>query len=383
LIVNGAKYFDSGNTTRRAFFACDWPPAGAAASYTPNRTPFKTMGNQLEQGWMAGGMCPIPAGYQASLKGDTLSGNSNLPIISRGSQGPCATAFYAQDVIDKDPIPCTTLVGYPATHHMPEHPYTSVEPDDIYNQNTLINGVSIIGDTVVFVGSHGFGPACYGIGSDNQADHEQDINGEHYCYDPSNHNHGTHAYPYRMQVWHYPVSELVRVANGECAPWDLRPEWFELTIPFYRADFIGGACAYDEATKRLYVPVYAADGYGSEPGPVIYVYEYDGSAQPPVVIPPTGCATQDAALASINVEANTIITQNPTMPADQQVPPAGMQGVLNIEGWSRPSPNTPADCSVQNAMLQSINAKATDLIAMAGMPQWAVDILTRIVTLSS
>jgi hypothetical protein len=274
-------------------------------------------------------------------------------------------------------------VGYPANHHMPEHPYTSVEPDDVYNQNTLINGVSIIGDTVVFVGSHGFGPACYGIGSDNQGDHEQDINGEHFCYDPANHNHGTHAYPYRLQVWHYPVSELVRVANGECAPWDLRPEWFELTIPFYRADFITGACAYDEATKRLYLSVYSADGYGSEPGPVIYVWEYDGSATAPV--PPTNpCAAQDATLAEINVEANTIIDTNPTKTGTEVVPTWAMQGVFNIEGWSSPYSGGPSDCSVQNSSLAAINAKAKELLARsAEIPTWAVDILTRIDALST
>jgi len=302
LLVNGAKYFDSGNTTRRAFFACDWPPAGAAADYRPNRTPFKALGNELEQGWMAGGMCPIPAGYQAALKGDVLSGNSNLPIISRGSQGPCATSFWAADVRATDPIPCTTLVGYPGQHFMPESPWNSVEPDDIYNQNTLINGVAIVGDTVVFIGSHGYGPACYGIGSANPEDHEQDINGEHFCYDPAVSNHGTHAYPYRIQVWHYPVADLIRVANGECAPWDLRPEWFELTVPFHRSDYVTGPCAFDEATGRLYVSVYAADGYGGEPGPVIYVWQYDGAAAPPVT-PPADCTAEHEALAAIHADA--------------------------------------------------------------------------------
>lgn len=303
IIVNAAKYFDSGNTTRRAFFAADWPPSGAAADYRPNRTPFTTLGNDHEQGWMAGGMCPIPAHYQTALKGDVLTGNSNLPIISRGSSGPAATSFWARDVGAKDPIPCTVLVGYPTGHAMPESPWNSPEPDDVYNQNTLINGMAIVGDTLVFIGSHGYGPACYGIGSSNPEDHEQTINGEFCCYDPAVYNHGTHSYPYRIQIWHYPIADLVKVANGECAPWDLRPEWFELIVPFHRSDYVTGPCAFDEATGRLYLSVYAADGYGGEPGPVIYCWQYDGEATPPPVTPPADCTAEREALAAIHADA--------------------------------------------------------------------------------
>ena len=321
LITSGQNYYDAnGNQIRTAFIA-KWPAASPATAYDSERTPFYTFGD-IQQGLVAGYFTPIPPKWRTLLKGDMLQGNASLPIITRGSAGPCASSFhvadvlaasvkahplaayppthwvsrYAKDLIElwkrqprlaEEPIPITFLVGYPSGHWMPGHPWDNINADDIYGMATQITGMSIIGDTIVFVGSHGYGTPCYGNGtSDPNLAGTVGPDGEIYCYDPTSSAKANHAYPYRLQVWHYPLAQLAEVAAGNADPWSMVPEWFELELPFVREDSIINGCAYDPTTKRFYLNVYGADGYGYEPGPVIYVYEYTGDDPDPPDPPP-------------------------------------------------------------------------------------------------
>jgi hypothetical protein len=161
---------------------------------------------------------------------------------------------------------------------MPGHPWDNPNADDVYNFATIIVGCAIVGDNIVFVGSHGYGAPCYGDGtSDPDA-----ADGVHVCYDPASSSKSNHAYPYRLQLWHYPLSELARVAAGEIEPWSMVPDWFELTVPFKQLTHQCNGCAFDPETNRLYVSMFAADGYGYEPGPIIYAWEFTGGgAEPP------------------------------------------------------------------------------------------------------
>lgn len=288
ILAAGTIYYDSNNDQRRSVIQSAWPPGPPASTYAPSRTAFHAVGSDpYQQGLVAGYFTPIPERHQAALKGDVLMGNASLPIISRGSAGPCATSFYGADVATHDPVPTTLLVGYPNGHWMPDHPYGDVAPDDVYNEMTMITGMSILGETLVFVGSHGYGPACYGNGTADPAlAGTIGADGAIYCYDPTSAYKGCHAYPYRIQVWHYPVADLAAVAAGEQAPWDLDPAWFELVVPFCSPGMQINGCAFDPTTQRFYLNVYNADGYGLEPGPIIYVYAYDDGADPPDLIPP-------------------------------------------------------------------------------------------------
>jgi hypothetical protein len=296
ILISGQTYYDANNSQRFSIAAADWPPVPPASDYHPNRRPFAIVGDTGSQGLVAGYFAPIPEAWQQRLKGNMLMGNSSLPIISRGSAGPCATSFVAEDVLSHDVIATTLLVGYPQGHWMPEHPWDNPNPDEVYNQATMITGMAIVGDTIVFVGSHGYGQSCYGNGTGDPAlAGTPSPDGSHYCFDPTSSAKASHCYPYRVQLWHYPLQDLADVAAGLKAPWDLRPQWFELVLPFVQPSMTINGCAFDPQTNRLFVCAYAADGYGYEPGPVIYAYDYIGES----VAPPVEGCTDPACLQQI------------------------------------------------------------------------------------
>jgi hypothetical protein len=277
ILLSGQVYYDANNIQRYSAALAEWPALPPASNYRPNRTPFRSIGDPGSQGLVAGYFCPVPEAWRERLKGDVLMGQAALPIISRGSAGPCATSFRASDVRDKQQVPTTLLVGYPQGHWMPGHPWDNPNADEVYNFATMITGMAILGDAIVFVGSHGYGVPCYGDGvSDPDA-----ADGVHYCYDPASSSKSNHAYPYRLQVWHYPLEELAAVAAGQKEPWSLVPDWFELEVPFKQLTHQCNGCAFDPETNRFYVSMYASDGYGYEPGPVIYAWEFIAGAEPP------------------------------------------------------------------------------------------------------
>jgi hypothetical protein len=107
---------------------------------------------------------------------------------------------------------------------------------------------------VLFFGSHGTGPYCYGTGAE--------------CSDPINADLGNHAYPYVSQIWAYDVDDLIAVAEGDVEPWQPRPAVWTMEAPLaFTPDWLG--TAYDPATQRIFVVL----GYGS-PGPVPIVQVY-------------------------------------------------------------------------------------------------------------
>lgn len=270
ILLSGQVYYDANNTMRRSVALADWPALPPAPDYRPNRTPFRAIGEPTGQGMVAGYFCPVPEAYQDLFHGDMLMGQASLPVISRGSAGPCATAFWWDDVADKDPVPTTLLVGYPQGHWMPDHPWDSTVADDVYGMATQITGMAILGESLVFVGSHGYGTPCYGDGVSDPAL----ADGVHTCYDPSSSAKANHAYPYRLQIWHYPLAELAAVARGDREPWSLEPSWFSLDVPFIQLTKQVNGCAFDPTTGLFYISVYAADGYGYEPGPIIYAWQF-------------------------------------------------------------------------------------------------------------
>jgi hypothetical protein len=288
IMVQGTVYYDANNIQTRSTFLTNWPPTGTAAEFVSNRTPFRTMQNPGEQGLIAGYGVEIPEAWRERLKGDVLTGQGSLPIITRGSAGPCVYSFKSEDVATLDPVPALMLVGYPSGHWMPGHSWDNPNADPVYNSGTMIQSVTIIGDHIVFCGSHGYGTPCYGNGtSDPALEGQPSGDGSHWCYDPAASAKGNHAYPYRIQCWVYPLEALADVAAGVIAPWDLVPDWFTFEVPFMRPDAAVNGCVFDPTTNRLYLSVYGADGYGYEPGPIIYAYEYLGEVNVPPIEPPT------------------------------------------------------------------------------------------------
>lgn len=315
-IAAGTIYYDAMAEQDVSFLMSEWP---LPTDRPVNRTPWRSAAG-IGEGWIAGPMCMIPERYRAALKGDMISGESGLPIITRQSFGPCAISWHAKDLLTVEDIPTTLLVGYSSDH-------TTLGPwggpaNDLYNESTMITGMQFIGDNLVFIGTHGYGDAHYGIGTSDPALVGLPIPGspynEHYdAYDPTNSNKGCHCYPYRTQVWVYPVADLIAVVEGRKQYHELVPTWFKLNFPifghqYYRPDPTLPAgipnvniCGidYDAERQELHVAAASQDSYGWEPAPIVHVFKVNGVPSfpnprpaldgveplpetPPVVVPP-------------------------------------------------------------------------------------------------
>lgn len=326
LFMMATVYYDAAYVQRRSITASEWP---VTTVRSVSRTPWKTIGSPLKrltenggpvldssgnqiyvqpdrlQGHIAGPMAPIPAKWQTALKGDMLSGQSGLPIISRQCLGPCVFTYWSNDVLTMDQPPATLALGYVDGHGMPGHPWASPTPSDYFNESTAITGIAIVNDDIIFVGTHGYGPACYGKGTNNRSivGTTDPIDGGYWCYDPLLSGKGTHAYPYRAQAWVYPVSAMVEIINGQRLPWDILPtiiklDWLPIyPHPYYATDpdatplLSPIGISYNETTKRLYIGVRAQDGNGYEPGPLVHVFNLgtgsSNSTPTPMPPPPT------------------------------------------------------------------------------------------------
>lgn len=301
IITTGTIYYDANNSQRRSHIVANlplsadtkpttpWRTVGSDLTYTQNGVTVTVPANQL-QGHTAGFMFHIPVEYQAAMKGDLCTGQSALPIISRQSLGPECWAFYSNDLLTKQNVPANFLVGYPMG--FPTLGTWEVTTE-LFGMSTTITGGAIIGDTMLFFGRHGYGPACYGVGvSDQTLAGKPDAQGQMQCYDPTSASKGTHAYPYRGQVWAYPMSYVLNVAAGKAKPWDLIPRWWELEMPFPTPDRGVNGVDYDPVKRRLYVAANMADihcvGEGTvcyEPPALIHVYEVVNAPTPTPVDP--------------------------------------------------------------------------------------------------
>ncbi len=201
---------------------------------------------------LGGYMTPIPPEWRTLLGGPALTGKGCLSIISNNSAGPCATVFDPDLVGVQNPVPGFTLLYYPLAH--PLAPETSM--NELFNLATHMAGIAFPpgSRSVLFFGRQGTGPYCYGIGSE--------------CGDPCDDSHGTHASPYRHQVWAYDANDLLQVRSGTMQCWEVRPY---AVWPLEGMDSSGCAdmegAAYDPETGRLYI----TESYGEEPH--VHVYQ--------------------------------------------------------------------------------------------------------------
>lgn len=208
---------------------------------------------------IGGYMTLIPAEWQALLGAPALTGNCCLSIISNSSAGPAVTAFDPAQVGVVNPIPGETLLFYPL-----DHPLAAVDTqNNLFNLATHMGGVAFPTGTrsVLFFGRQGTGPYCYGTGDE--------------CNDPVDGSKGTHAYPYRHQVWAYDANDLLAVKQWLRQPWEVQPyAVWELT----EMDDTGSAgisgMVFDPQRNRVYI----TEDYGDEP--VVHVYQIE---TPPVV----------------------------------------------------------------------------------------------------
>jgi hypothetical protein len=205
-------------------------------------------------GFVGGYMATVPDKWRKPLGVSYLTGQGALAIISRTSAGPGVFGFDPKTLGDR-PAPVLPLLYYPLANPLAKED----TKNPVFNLTTEIRGVAFPAnsDSVLFFGSHGIGPYCYGTGED--------------CKDAVRNPKGPHAPPYVYQVWAYDAKELALVKARKKAPWQVRPyDVWTFDFP-YREDakHIGGI-AYDENTGRIFVSQQLVDA----DKPVIHVFEF-------------------------------------------------------------------------------------------------------------
>ena len=223
-------------------------------------------------------MTLIPPEWQSPFGGPALTGNCCRSIINYQSHGPALSVFNPDDIGQVDPVPATDLLFYTSRNQL--GPGQSTQ-NPYFNLTTRVEGVVFPNGTrsVLFFGSHGIGPYCYGTGAK--------------CKDVAKQDKGTHAYPYVYQVWAYDANELLQAKSGRKAPHKLRPyAIWNFNLPFERdgAHSLGGA-AYDPASKRVYL----SQPRGDKKLPIIHVYRLEqnkrDAARPPIRSARGTCST--------------------------------------------------------------------------------------------
>jgi hypothetical protein len=226
------------------------------------RGPFR-VGN-IGAGMVSGFMAVVPPPWRRLLGGPALTGNCCIPIISRTSFGPAAFVFDPARLGGAKSVPAWPLVYYPAAHPTLGAWNSSWDPRRglEFDGGTTIRGVVFPSGTrtVLFFGTQGTGPFCYGEGTTNRSLNGRPTpDGTTYCYDPDDSSKGTHAFPYVPEVWAYDAAEFVAVRKGRKRPWQVKPyATWSLSLPFGSAR-VGGA-AYDPARGVIYVSQQYANG---------------------------------------------------------------------------------------------------------------------------
>ncbi len=301
LIGSAYVYYDGGYQGYRSHFYAspNWNETGPNfhGMYRVGLRPLNP--SRANGGFVGGYMALIPPEWQAKLGGPALTGLGGIGVISRSSYGPCAWVFNPDNLGVKDPVPATMLVGYPQGH-------TTLgnwsEPSLYYNKVSEIRGLVFPYGTssVLFFGRHGLGKTgqgdtCYGAGTPDPSLDGKEINGMHYCYDPTDSSKGCHGYPYVYRIWAYNANDLLKVKKGEInpatgepyKPWDIKPyAIWNLDFPFAKKNAHIMGAAYDPATQRIFISQYGGERYGMEPYPIIHVYKVNIPSNKDNAIPP-------------------------------------------------------------------------------------------------
>src|SRR5262245_61585553 len=271
LLVDGGKlygtgyiYYDAAGTQQKSHFA------RSTNLSTPSFSGFSQLTSAPQAGFVAGWMTHVPAEWQSALGAKVLTGLCCVPIVSRTSYGPAAFGFDPSK-LGQPTVPVVPLLYYPGDH-------TTLGPWDgsnpTYGATTQMAGMAFIAETrsVLYIGRNGLGPHCYGDGTGDKAHAE--ASGGKLCYDPTTSSKGSHAYPYRYQVWAYDANDLAAVKAGKRRPWDVKPyAVIPITLPGGSADVVFGGVAYDAPKQLLYVSQLLAEGAASGYLPLIHVFK--------------------------------------------------------------------------------------------------------------
>jgi hypothetical protein len=250
LLVSGFPYYANGTA--------DGTHWSRSTTFTDATVRDVVRVGNTPSGTIGGYMAHIPAAWRTALKGDMLTGQCCISIISRSSYGPSVSSAWFDDVLTQTRPNATTLLNYTASN--PLAPYGSSTASPLWNGFTRIRGVALPEGTasVLFFGRHGTGPWCYGTGPA--------------CGDPIYQEQGEHAYPYRAQVWAYSAHDLAQVAAGQRAAHSIQP-YAVWALPGFGGSEVAGAAI--DRDGRLYV---LENGGGPGARGRVHVYSISGSA---------------------------------------------------------------------------------------------------------
>ena len=200
-------------------------------------------------GGLAGGyMGAIPSEWQSLMGAPYMTGQADIPIISRTSAGPAAFGFDPT-TLGSGNTPATTYVYYPSPDTTALGPY-QYAIDPLQNASTQVNGVVMVPGTrsVVFFGVTGANYEGYGLPSEYG--------------DTNNGSKGPHSLngEYAFQAWAYDAKDLLAVKQGTLQPWQVQPyDVWNFDFPHTEGNPGIGGVAFDPATNRLYVSIINAD----------------------------------------------------------------------------------------------------------------------------
>ena len=253
-------------------------------------------------GYVSGFMSNIPSVWQSRLGGSALTGQCCIPIVSRTSLGPSGFAF---DVAQTGQ---SSISAAPLVYYTGLHPTLGAweGTNEWYGIATGMGGVAVIAGTrtALYFGRNGMGPACYGTGTGNQSLHGSEVgDGSKYCYDPTDASKGTHAYPYRYQVWAYDLNDLAAVKAGTKQPWDVVPyDVWPINFPTYEVGVNIGGVGYDPQRQLIYVAQLGADQDTYEYRPIIHAFQVNAPLADGTLPPPPSPTT--TTVTSVAISAN-------------------------------------------------------------------------------
>ncbi len=243
LLISAYSYYDQLSSVQ-ANLTHFW----ATPALTNIRGPAKV--GKAQANATAGYMGLVPPEWRELFGGPAFTGLCCTNIISRSSYGPALHIFNPDEVGTEERVPATTVLEYPQDRYlMNDWNVTS----EAFNGTSQVAGVAwpLGTRSVLFFGRQGTGPFCYGV-----------------CPDPASSYAGSHAYPYRNQIWAYDANDLLAVKQGRKDPWEPRPYgiWPITDISNDgRATVV--SATYDAPRRRLYVTTEFSEN------PKVHVFE--------------------------------------------------------------------------------------------------------------
>ena len=277
LFGTASIYYDANNTQLVSHFS------RSLQLNQPSFSGWTRVSDLGQTGFVSGWMTPLPSEWHAKLGGPALTGQCCIPIVWRTSVGPAALAFDPA-LVGQPSVGATPLLYYTGDHAT-LGPWEGSNPT--YGATTQMGGMAAIAGTrtVLYFGTNGLGEHCYGNGTaDPSLAGTVGADGAHYCYDPTTNSKGSHAYPYRYQVWAYDLNDFAAVKAGTKQPWEIVPYGvWSLNFPNLEPSVRLGGVGYDPEHQLLYVSQLHADAEGYSSQPLIQIFHVNASPAAPVV----------------------------------------------------------------------------------------------------